>query len=77
MNPIIKPGWELVYKHDGSKVHTGDKVATSKRDYVATVTGGRPPHHAGSTGRVFVFNPSTNREEEYFPQCFDLEWQTH
>lgn len=74
MNPIIKPGWQLVYKHDGLPVHAGDKVATSNRDYTAVVTGGRPPHHSLSTGRVYV--QEDGAEREYFPQCFDLEWQT-
>lgn len=75
MSPIIESNWQLVYKHDGSPVHRGDRVATSKRDYVATVTGGRPPHHSGSTGRVYIVEEN-GAEREYFPQCFDLEWQT-
>lgn len=75
MNPIIVSNWQLVYKHDGSPVHEGDRVATTKRDEVVIIRGGRPPHHSGSTGRVEIQHTDDNRTAEYFPQCFDLEWQ--
>lgn len=72
--PIRQPGWHLVYKHDGSPVCVNDRVNTTSRDHVVTVKGGRPPQHVGSSGRVYVTDGSSEREREYFPHCFDLEW---
>lgn len=58
----------LVYKGTGRPVHQGDKIPTTPRGTVVTVNGGRPPHKAGSTGRVWTDHG------EYFPHVFDLEW---
>jgi len=41
----------------------------SFRGRFATIVDARPPHHPGSTGRVF-----THAGGEYFPSVFGLQW---
>lgn len=66
MKEVRKDGWVLKDK-DGKVVVYGQK-ATSFRGEVHIVEGGRPPHHAGSTGRVYT------DAGEYFPSVFGMRW---
>jgi hypothetical protein len=59
--------WTLFHK-DGEAVFIGD-VVTSFRGDKAIVVGGSPPHHSGSSGRVFVDNG------DFYPSVFDLYWE--
>jgi hypothetical protein len=43
---------------------------TSFRGSHCTVSGGKPPHKLGSTGRVYT------SDGEYFPSVFNLVWHT-
>jgi hypothetical protein len=65
---ITYDNWKLVSK-DGKPVNRGDK-AISHRNEEYIITGGRPPLHMGSTGRVWVEGGG-----EYFPTVFDLKWE--
>ena len=72
-----KYNWLLVDK-DGVAVPKGAIIRTRRgEDY--ELTGGRPPHHEGSTGRVWVKpvgEPETTSTQEFFPTVFDLKWET-
>jgi hypothetical protein len=59
--------WQL-QTLDGAPVPV-DFSATSFRGESAIIQGGRPPEHAGSTGRVY-----TREGLEYFPSVFGLRW---
>ena len=52
-------------------VKVGDEVESSRGD-TYTVTGGNPPAHAGSSGRVFV--EADGRSAEYFPSVIGAKW---
>lgn len=65
---ITYDNWKLVNRH-GMAVARGDR-ATSHRGEEYTITGGRPPVHQGSTGRVWVEGGG-----EFFPTVFDLKWE--
>jgi hypothetical protein len=68
MKEAIKHGnWILLHKN-GEPVLVGAKV-TSFRGSHCTVSGGKPPHKLGSTGRVYT------SDGEYFPSVFNLVWQ--
>ena len=58
--------WKLV-DEQGNEVRPGDTVV-SFRGEPTVITGGRPPHHAGSTGRVYT------QGAEYYPGVFNLKW---
>jgi hypothetical protein len=51
----------------GEPVRIGEKI----RGY--TVTGGRPPHKEGSSGRVWVTNEEGGTGE-FFPHVLELHW---
>ena len=55
----------------GIEVKVGDTV-TSFRGEKNVVTGWRKPHHAGSTGCVFVKIGTC--DSEYFPSVYGLKW---
>lgn len=64
--------WKLKDK-DGNVIDaTPEKPYHTKtfRGEDIAITGGRPPHKPGSTGRVF----HKNIGGEYFPSVVDLEW---
>jgi len=65
---ITHENWKLVDK-DGNAVYRGYK-ATSHRGDEYIITGGRPPAHLGSTGRVWVEGGG-----EFFPTVFDFKWE--
>lgn len=68
---IIKDGWRLV-DSEGYLVREGNQFKTS-RGATLVVTGGRPPLHSGSTGRVWVTEDGKSRE--YFPNVIDCKWE--
>ena len=61
--------WKLV-DEQGNEVRPGDMAVTFRGEPMA-ITGGRPPHHAGSTGRVYT------NGAEYYPGVFNLKWVKH
>lgn len=64
---IQEPGWVLV-DQVGKPVRVGDKAQTFRGDPV-TITGGRPPKHMGSTGRIWgAFG-------EFFPSVCSMKWE--
>ena len=66
MAEIKKDGWVLL-DSDGGNVEVGS-THLSFRDEKFIVTGGIPPHKAGSTGRIFT------DQGEFFPGVCDLMW---
>jgi len=70
---IRKNGMRLVYAKTGEPVCTGDGVTTWRGDaYI--VTGGAPPRHEGSTGRIYVRIAGEDGEREFFPSVFECKW---
>jgi hypothetical protein len=67
MNRISQNGWTL--RRSNNQPVLVNQAAISFRGDIATIVGGRPPTHFGSTGRVW-----TKAGGEYFPSVFDLEW---
>lgn len=71
--------WELIKESDGRRMQLDDLVFT-KDGHCYRVTGGYPPRHSGSTGRVYlqslpddlVGEPTYNRE--LFPSVVGLMW---
>lgn len=63
----------LVYNSTGEPVKVGDIVKTF-RDDVVQVESIREPHHAGSTGRVYVRSLDHSTLREYFPGVIDAKW---
>lgn len=60
--------WTLVRQDTNLPVELGDTVY-SFRGKASILTGGRPPQHVGSTGRVWVSGGG-----EYYPSVFGLTW---
>jgi len=70
---ITAPGWALV-DVDSVPVIRGATVETFRGD-VFTVTGGMPPRHAGSSGRVYLRDPiEADRVIEVYPGVVNLRW---
>ena len=63
----------LVNVKTGAPVTKGD-VATLRDQPGWVISGGRAPHKPGSTGRVWVQDPRTSAEQEYFPGVVDTQW---
>lgn len=72
---IERDGWVLVHAEDGDPVGEGE-VATSFRGERMVVVGGRPPHKAGSTGRIYVKEPGDEGAgvAEFFPGVCEMKW---
>jgi len=64
--------WLLVDR-DGVAVPNGTRLKTRDGEEYE-LTGGRPPQHEGSTGRVWV-KGSGSSSQEFFPSVFDLKWE--
>lgn len=61
--------WELRFEEDlTERVRKGVKAYTFRGDR-DTIVGGRAPHHAGSTGKVW-----TADGREYYPSVFAMKW---
>lgn len=65
---ITRDGWVL-QDANGLPVHEGESIFTRTGDARHAITGGCPPKHEGSSGRVYC-GPS----REFFPHVFDLKW---
>jgi len=64
--------WLLVDKA-GMAVPKGTRLKTQDGEEYE-LTGGRPPQHEASTGRVWVVDLDMNARE-FFPTVFDLKWE--
>lgn len=67
----------LVNEQTYEEVCVGDVVHSfrdDEKDIAWTVTGGRAPHKAGSTGRVYVRRVGETGDEQFFPSVFGLAW---
>jgi hypothetical protein len=60
----------LKYKH-GVAAERGDVVETGTGTYI--LSGGKPPHHAASGGKVWVKGPS-GVEREFHASVINAEW---
>ena len=63
----------LVHIKTGEPVAVG-AAANLRNEPGWTISGGRAPHKPGSTGRVWVQDPRTSAEREYFPGVVDAQW---
>ena len=70
---IEKKGWALVYKYTGAIV-VHNELIRDFRGEAWIVTGGNPPHHSASTGKIWATQLGGEGTRELFPQVFELEW---
>ena len=63
--------WQLV-DANGAVVKNGAKLTTFRGE-ACTLEGGAPPHHSGSSGRVYVKLDGFDRE--FFPSVVKLTWK--
>ena len=70
---IEKKGWVLVYKSTGAIV-VHNELIRDFRGEAWIVTGGNPPHHSASTGKIWATQLGGEGTRELFPQVFELEW---
>jgi hypothetical protein len=59
---------------DGAPATIGDIYLTFRSESYQ-LTGGRPPQHPGSTGRVWVKAAKDAMEIEFFPSVIGLKWE--
>jgi hypothetical protein len=65
---------QLIYEKTNEPVKTGDVAHTFDGEAVV-VTGWRAPHHAGSTGRVYVRSMDDRGwETEFYPSVINAKW---
>ncbi|HIK60020.1 MAG TPA: hypothetical protein EYF98_04940 [Planctomycetes bacterium] len=67
-------GRVLVYKATGKLVKVGDET-TDFRGSPVTVSFIEAPHKPGSTGKVYVTEPGSDRENGYYPGVIGAEWR--
>lgn len=74
MTQIKIDGWTLIDK-DGAIVKT-DQEYLSHKEEPYRIAGGRPPHKAGSTGKVWAFQTGSDLKDthEFYPTVFDMRW---
>ena len=65
--------WTLVNAKTGVEVSVGDEVVTFRGDK-CVLSGGRPPAHSASTGRVYVKANPDGYAAEYFPSVVGAKW---
>ena len=63
--------WNLVDEHD-EHVAVGAVRSSSARQF--RVTGGKPPQHGASTGRVHGCWVESGEAREFFPSVFSCKW---
>lgn len=66
---------KLIYTQYETPVQVGDNINIAQPGdpvEVATVTGWREPHKAGSSGRVYV--KVNNKDREFFPSVIGAHW---
>lgn len=73
MMKIEDDNWVLVDDMTGWPVRIGD-VRESNRGETYVVTGGRPPLHLSSTGRIYVALGGAAPTTEFFPSVFNARW---
>lgn len=66
-------GMVLVDARTGDPICAGSERLAGKTGRVV-VTGGEPPLHRGSTGRVRVVERLSGLTREYFPSVVGAEW---
>lgn len=59
---------------DGTPATIGDIFITNRLESYE-LTGGRPPQHPGSTGRVWVREANGGFNREFFPSVIGLKWE--
>ena len=59
---------------DGTPARIGDIYLTNRLESYE-LTGGRPPQHPGSTGRVWVKESKEAPQIEFFPSVIGLKWE--
>lgn len=65
---------QLIHIKTNQPVKTGDVAHTFDGEAVV-VTGWREPHHAGSTGRVYVkFMNDSGWVTEFYPSVINAKW---
>jgi len=64
---LVIKGWTLIHE-DGTFTEIDERI-TNFRGETHTLTGGCPPLHASSTGRVY-----TKEGGEFFPSVYNLRW---
>jgi len=72
MKRIASGNWVLI-NTDGQPVSEG-LVTNSFRDEPHIISGGRPPQHSGSQGKVYARMWADDPDREYFPNVFNLKW---
>lgn len=70
--PISEHGMSLCRKDTGAQLWAGDQL--EKDGATVTVTGGAPPRHAASSGRIWIKAHPDFSTTEYFPHVFGCEW---
>ena len=70
---IEKKGWALVYKATGERV-VHNELIRDFRGEAWIVTGGNPPQHSASTGKVWATKLESDWNRELYPQVFELQW---
>jgi hypothetical protein len=73
MRKIEDGNWVLVDDMTGWPVRIGD-VRESSRGESYVVTGGRPPLHLSSTGRIHVALRGSAPTIDFFPSVFNARW---
>jgi hypothetical protein len=61
--------WTLVHTSTNTPAVVGETI-TNFRGEQRVLSGGRPPQHDASSGRVWLAHPNG----EYFPNVFDMKW---
>jgi hypothetical protein len=69
---IRAPGWVLV-DAEGRPALQGATVETFRGEVVILV-GGMPPHHAGSSGRVYVRALDREKQSAFYPGVINHRW---
>ena len=69
--------FELVDKTTGYPTPNDSFLMLDTKGVEYTITGGRPPLHDGSSGRIWYRRDHSNGSEhgEFFPHVFGLEWR--
>lgn len=70
---IEKKGWALVYKSTGAIV-VHNELIRDFRGEAWIITGGNPPQHSASTGKVWATKLESDWDRELYPQVFELQW---
>lgn len=65
---IKAKGWELIHESTGNPVREGEIIPDFRGDTL-TVSGGKPPHKQGSTGRIYT------DQGQFFPGVCNLKWR--